>query len=77
MPAQRGTITDRNGVALAISEPAQDISATPYLIKDPLAASRRLAPLLGVTQAQVLSELSERSASSIWRARCRRPGAAR
>jgi cell division protein FtsI (penicillin-binding protein 3) len=59
VPAQRGTITDRNGVDLAVSEPAQEISATPYLIKHPLRASQQLAPLLGQTQAQVLSELSE------------------
>jgi cell division protein FtsI (penicillin-binding protein 3) len=57
--APRGTITDRNGVALAISEPAQDISADPYLITDPLYAARRLAPLLGQTQSDVLGELSE------------------
>jgi len=61
IPAQRGTITDRNGVDLAISEPAQEISATPYLIKDPLFVSRLLAPLLGQTQAHVLALLSERS----------------
>jgi cell division protein FtsI/penicillin-binding protein 2 len=61
IPAQRGTITDRNGVDLAISEPAQEISATPYLIKDPLLVSRQLAPLLGRSQAQVLTLLSERS----------------
>jgi cell division protein FtsI (penicillin-binding protein 3) len=59
VPAQRGTITDRNGVDLAVSEPAQDISATPYLVKDPLSAARRLAPLLEQTQAQVLAKLSE------------------
>src|SRR5580693_544595 len=59
VPAQRGTITDRNGVALAISEPAQEVSADPYLIKDPLEAARQLAPLLGLTQAQVLTTLSE------------------
>jgi cell division protein FtsI (penicillin-binding protein 3) len=58
VPAERGTITDRNGVALAISEPAQELSADPYLIKDPLATSQRLAPLLGLTQAQVLTKLS-------------------
>jgi cell division protein FtsI (penicillin-binding protein 3) len=58
--APRGTITDRNGVALAISEPAQDISADPYLITNPLRAARQLAPLLGQTQSNVLSELSER-----------------
>ncbi|HYM44984.1 MAG TPA: penicillin-binding protein 2 [Solirubrobacteraceae bacterium] len=61
VPAQRGTITDRNGVDLAVSEPAQDISATPYLVKDPLRAAQRLAPLLGQTQAQVLAKLSERT----------------
>lgn len=61
VPAQRGTIADRNGVALAISEPAEQLSADPYLIKSPLPASRRLAPLLGLTQAQVLTKLSEHS----------------
>lgn len=58
--APRGTITDRNGVDLAISEPAQDVSADPYLISDPLGASRQLAPLLGQTQSSVLGKLSER-----------------
>jgi cell division protein FtsI (penicillin-binding protein 3) len=58
--APRGPITDRNGVDLAVSEPAQDISADPYLIADPLQAARRLAPLLGRPQASVLTELSER-----------------
>ncbi len=58
--APRGTITDRDGVDLAISEPAQDISADPYLIKDPLEAARRLAPLLGESQASLLTKLSER-----------------
>ena len=59
VPAQRGTITDRNGVDLAVSEPAQEISADPYLIKEPLQASQQLAPLLGLTQTQLLSKLSE------------------
>jgi cell division protein FtsI (penicillin-binding protein 3) len=58
--APRGTITDRGGVDLAVSEPAQDISADPYLIADPLAAARQLAPLLGETQSSVLTKLSER-----------------
>jgi cell division protein FtsI (penicillin-binding protein 3) len=59
LPAQRGAITDRNGVDLAVSEPAQDISADPYLIKDPLSAARGLAPLLGQTEVALLSKLSE------------------
>jgi cell division protein FtsI (penicillin-binding protein 3) len=60
VPAQRGAITDRNGIDLAVSEPAQDISATPYLVKDPLSSAQRLAPLLGQSQAAVLHKLSER-----------------
>jgi cell division protein FtsI (penicillin-binding protein 3) len=61
VPAQRGTITDRNGVDLAVSEPAQEISADPYLLTDPLGAAQRLAPLLGRSQSQLLSELSQHS----------------
>jgi cell division protein FtsI (penicillin-binding protein 3) len=59
--AHRGTISDRNGVDLAVSEPARDIAADPYLIADPLGASQKLAPLLGRTQASVLSKLSRRT----------------
>jgi cell division protein FtsI (penicillin-binding protein 3) len=61
VPAQRGTISDRNGIDLAVSEPAQDISATPYLVKNPLEAAGKLAPLLGQPQAKLLRELSEHS----------------
>jgi cell division protein FtsI/penicillin-binding protein 2 len=57
--APRGAITDRNGVDLAISEPAQDISADPQLIKHPLSAARALAPLLSLPQGSVLEKLSE------------------
>jgi len=59
--AQRGAITDRNGVDLAVSEPARDISADPYLITDPLSAAQRLAPLLGTTQSSLLSKLTRRA----------------
>ena len=61
VPAERGAITDRNGVELAVSEPARDVSATPYLIANPLGAAQRLAPLLGQSQAWVLKRLSEHS----------------
>ncbi len=54
--APRGTITDRNGVGLAISEPAQDISADPYLVKAPLEAAQRLAPLLGESAVEPVDE---------------------
>jgi cell division protein FtsI/penicillin-binding protein 2 len=47
IPAARGTITDRNGVELAISESADDVIADPFLIKKPMPAAQALAPLLG------------------------------
>jgi cell division protein FtsI/penicillin-binding protein 2 len=59
--AQRGTISDRNGVDLAVSEPARDISADPYLIRDPVATAQKLAPLLGRTQSSVLAKLARHS----------------
>jgi cell division protein FtsI (penicillin-binding protein 3) len=61
LPAPRGTITDRNGAVLAISEPASDVSATPYLIRAPLRAAGELAPLLGLDTGTVLAKLSQRS----------------
>ncbi len=59
VPAQRGTIVDRNGTPLAISQPAQQLSADPYLITEPLVDARRLAPLLGISVQRVLAKLSE------------------
>jgi cell division protein FtsI (penicillin-binding protein 3) len=61
LPAQRGSIVDRNGVELAVSEPASDVSATPYLVKDPQGAATTLAPILGVPQGELLQKLTERS----------------
>lgn len=58
--ARRGAIVDRNGVALATSEPADDVSATPYLVEKPVAASAKLAPLLGVDEAELIKKLSVR-----------------
>jgi cell division protein FtsI (penicillin-binding protein 3) len=61
LPAQRGSITDRTGVELAVSEPASDVSATPYLVKDPQGTAAKLAPILGVPEGDLLSKLTERS----------------
>jgi cell division protein FtsI (penicillin-binding protein 3) len=61
LPAPRGTIADRNGAVLAVSEPASDISATPYLVKDKLTAAARLAPLLDTTRDDLLAKLSQRT----------------
>ena len=59
VPAERGTITDRNGVQLAISESADDVVADPYLIKHPLPVAQKLAPLLGQPVLTVLAKLTK------------------
>ncbi len=59
LPAPRGSITDRNGVELAISQTAYDIAADPYLIKDPETIAAKLAPLLHTSQTKLLTLLSK------------------
>ena len=58
VPARRGSITDRHGVELAVSEPAADVAATPYLIKSKLKVAAQLAPLLGAGENAVLKKLN-------------------
>ena len=58
VPARRGAIADRNGIELAVSEPAADVAATPYLVKDPAREAGRLAPLLDADPAEVQAKLS-------------------
>jgi cell division protein FtsI (penicillin-binding protein 3) len=58
IPATRGVITDRDGVQLAISQSAADIVADPFLIKNPLAAAQKLAPVLHKPVLTVLAQLS-------------------
>ncbi|MGZ4173257.1 MAG: peptidoglycan D,D-transpeptidase FtsI family protein, partial [Solirubrobacteraceae bacterium] len=58
VPAERGTITDRDGVELAISQAADDVTADPLLIKDPQTVAQQLAPMLGKPVASVASTLS-------------------
>jgi cell division protein FtsI (penicillin-binding protein 3) len=69
IPARRGTIVDRHGVELAVSQAADDVSATPYLIKDPVKAARRLAPLLGRPEADILKQLARRDTGFVYLAR--------
>jgi cell division protein FtsI/penicillin-binding protein 2 len=69
IPGQRGRILDRNGKELAVSEDAADVVATPYQVKDPAEASRRLARVLDVSKAKILSALADRSAGFAYIAR--------
>src|ERR1700753_3118578 len=59
IPAPRGTITDRNGVELAISESANNIAPDPYLIKHPQSVAQKLTPQLGKPLSTVLTGLTK------------------
>lgn len=59
VPARRGTITDRNGDELAVSEQSATVIANPYLIKHPAAAAEKLAPLLAMRQEAVLRTITK------------------
>ncbi len=69
LPAERGSILDRRGVELAVSEPASDVSATPYLVKDPVRAAQRLAPLLRRPAQELVKRLARRDTGFVYLAR--------
>src|SRR5918992_1139951 len=66
VPARRGTIVDRRGVELAVSEDAVTVFAHPFLIDDPAAVAARLAPLVGSTEAELLEKLSDRDSGFVY-----------
>jgi cell division protein FtsI (penicillin-binding protein 3) len=57
--AARGAIYDSTGDLLAISVPRFDVIADDFLITDPSATAKQLAPVLDVSQAHLKSLLSE------------------
>ncbi|MEX2196879.1 MAG: penicillin-binding protein 2 [Thermoleophilaceae bacterium] len=59
VPARRGTITDRHGLELAVSEDAVTVFANPFLVEDPVTTARKLAPLLGEPESEVLELISD------------------
>ncbi|HEX6021386.1 MAG TPA: penicillin-binding protein 2 [Solirubrobacter sp.] len=61
IPARRGSITDANGIDLAVSQPAVDIAATTYLIDDATKVAAKLAPLIGRPEDEVLRKLAKPS----------------
>jgi cell division protein FtsI (penicillin-binding protein 3) len=69
VPGQRGAILDRNGKELAVSEDAATVFATPYQVSEPAAAARKLAPILGVDQQDILESLADRDAGFAYLAR--------
>ena len=64
--AQRGTITDRHGLELAVSEDAVTVYANPMLIKRPQEVAAKLAPLLARREDDLLKKLSDRSTGFVY-----------
>lgn len=64
VPALRGTVLDRRGRELAVSEEAVSVYATPYQVKDPPHAAELLAPVLDMDEDDVLEALTVESGFS-------------
>jgi cell division protein FtsI (penicillin-binding protein 3) len=64
VPGLRGTVLDRHGEALAASEDAATIYATPYQVKNPPAAAKKLAHILELEEGDVLRDLTADSGFS-------------
>ena len=75
VPARRGTISDRHGVELAVSEDAITVFANPFLVKNPSRTAARLAPLLGVPQGDLLEKLGDREKGFVYLKRQLNPNA--
>jgi cell division protein FtsI (penicillin-binding protein 3) len=67
--ARRGSIMDRNGVELAVSEDSATVYANPKQIRHALPAARRVAPLIGRPFQRVLKQLSDTRLGFVYLAR--------
>ena len=77
VPARRGAIMDRDGIELAVSQPAVTIAATPYLVRDPAAVAARLAPLVDRREEDLIKQLARRDTGFVYLARRISPRRAR
>ena len=77
VPALRGTVLDRRGRELAVSEDAVSIYATPYQVKNPPQAAELLAPILDMDEDELLELLSVDSGFSYLARRVELPTARR
>ncbi|MBA2504985.1 MAG: penicillin-binding protein 2 [Thermoleophilaceae bacterium] len=66
VPARRGTIFDRHGSELAVSEDATTVFANPFLIKDPGAVAGKLSPIMDMDPGKLLELLSDRDTGFVY-----------
>ena len=69
VPARRGTITDRHGLELAVSEDAVTVFANPFLVDDPVGVAAKLAELTGQPQEKLTELLADRDKGFVYLAR--------
>jgi cell division protein FtsI (penicillin-binding protein 3) len=77
VPALRGSLLDRYGNALAVSEDAATIFATPYQVRGARRTAAKLARILGIGRGEVLRSLTESSGFSYIARKVSLPTAAR
>lgn len=64
---KRGKILDRHGSVLALSRHSLSVYADPtYMRTDPNEAARRLAPVLGVSESELLTQLRRKDKRFVW-----------
>ena len=69
LPAERGSIFDRDGRDLAISVQRETVWADPSLVSDPVGTAARLSPIVGVDQETLVRRLSESDKRFVYVAR--------
>ena len=68
VPAQRGSVLDRNGNELAVSVD-DDVDADPQVITDPAGDAAKLAPIVGVDEATLRARLADKNEGFVYVAR--------
>jgi cell division protein FtsI (penicillin-binding protein 3) len=69
IPGTRGSIFDRRGNELAVSEDAATVYATPYQVKDPQKTAAKLSKVLDMPEDAILESLSDRDSGFAYIAR--------
>ncbi len=67
--ARRGTISDRNGVELAVSEDSVTVFGNPLQTDDPAAVAARLAPIVGESEEDLTKLLAGRGTGFVYLAK--------